>query len=172
MHVWQWRLGADRERSVQGGAEGHQAAASGGGVMRSGSSMSDIDTAGVQSALRSSSATTLTHLGDDSPATASGTSAANAGSADGDSGAATGTAAEAQAMLAHLALGLDSHDEQYILGGQVRPATAGPREHYGYLRLCVCKDGPVVAFGVASGTPSRVIRANACARMRVCNGDV
>jgi hypothetical protein len=70
----------------------------------------------------SSSATTPTHVGDDSAATQSGTSAAIADSADDDVSAPAAAAAEAQAeaMTAQLALGLDIHDEQYIMGGQVQ----------------------------------------------------
>ena len=130
--------------------------------MRSASSMSDVDTAGLQSVLHSSSATTLTHLCDDSAATASGASAAIAGSADGDSPPPAATAAEAQAeaMMAHLALGLDSHDEQFILGGQVRcpcaPSVAPPCRWAGLgaavacgfagLEQCLATVGPPPGF--------------------------
>eukprot|EP00892_Ulva_mutabilis_P006340 jgi/Ulvmu1/4078/UM019_0056.1 len=88
------------------------------GGMRSASSISDMDAVGIQSALHSSSATTPSHVGDDCTAIQSGTSAALADSADDDTVTAAAAEAQAEAMTAHLALGLDIHDEQYIMGGQ------------------------------------------------------
>lgn len=137
--------------------------------MRSASSMSDVDTAGLQSALHSSSATTLTHLCDDSAATASGASAAIAGSADGDSPPPPAAAAEAQAeaMMAHLALGLDSHDEQFILGGQVCAlSVALPCRWAGLGAAVACGFAGFEQCLATVGPPPRVSCVRMCARAR------
>lgn len=85
--------------------------------------MSDLDNGGLHSTVQSSAATTLTTMGDgDSAPTQSGMSAVIGDSTEDESGVPTVAMSEAQAeaMMAHLALGLDIHDEKYILGGQVR----------------------------------------------------